>query len=371
MPRDGLAGAPPSMLADARRVLVMRPDNAGDVVLAGPTVRALRGHLSDAELVLLASPSGAQVAPLLPWIDRVEVARVLWQDATGRLPFDPGREIAFVDRLRAGGFDAAFVLTSFSQTPYAAAYAAYLAGIPIRVGHAPAFGGGVLSHPVPGPAPVHQAERNLHLLPPLGVPVPDAGLRLEVPEEAAGRVTAILTAHGVAEGEPIVVAPGASCSARRYAPERFASAAATAARATGRPVVVIGSEREADLAAPVLAANPTAVDLVGRTSVVEAAAVVERAAMVLANDSLALHLADAFGRPVVATFAGTDREEEWGPRRSQHVLLREPTACAPCRRFTCPFDGHPCLDIPPEAVAAAATALLATVPSPREVAWAV
>jgi len=361
----------PAQLAGARRALVMRLDNAGDVVLAGPAIRALRAHLPAAEIVLLASPAGAQVAPMLPGVDGVEVARVLWQDASARLPFDPEREIAFVDRLRAGAFDAAFILTSFSQTPYAAGYAAYLAGIPIRVGHAPDFGGGVLSHPVPGPAPVHQAERNVHLLAALGLPVPDTGLRLEVPNVAARRVTAMLAAHGVADGEAIVVAPGASCSARRYAPERFASAAAATARATGRPVVVIGSEREADLAAPIVAADPTAVDLVGRTSVVEAAAVVERAAIVLANDSLALHLADAFGRPVVATFAGTDREAEWGPRRSEHVLLREPTACAPCRRFACPFESHPCLDIPAEAVAAAATTLLATVPSRREVAWAV
>ena len=79
--------------AAARNILVMRPDNIGDVVMTGPLLRAVRQALPHSRLTLLASPGGAQAAPLLPWLDQVIPERVLWQDL-GHLAFDPGREHA-------------------------------------------------------------------------------------------------------------------------------------------------------------------------------------------------------------------------------------------------------------------------------------
>ena len=163
------------------------------------------------------------------------------------------------------------------------------------------------------------------------------------------------------EGEPIVVVPGASCGARRYDPVRFGRAAAIVRSRTGRPVVVLGTAAERSVAEAVMTAVPDAVDLVGSTTIPESAAVISSAGVVLANNSLTLHLADALRRPVVVAYAGTEREAEWRPRRAPHVLLREETACAPCRLFDCPFDGHPCLDIAPERMADAAVELLGGV----------
>jgi ADP-heptose:LPS heptosyltransferase len=357
--RSPLDGGSP--LHDARRVLVVRLDNLGDVLLTGPTFRALRHALPDAELVLLASPGGAAVAPLLPWVDRVETARAVWQDAQGRLPLDPARELALVDRLRALDADAAVILTSFSQTAWAPAYACYLAGIPVRAGHAPDFGGSLLTHPVSGPAPDHQAERNLHVIRALGVAVADDDLEVGIPATATHAAERLLAAAGIDDvAAPVIVLPGASCAARRYAPDRFAAAARTLAAEHGLPVVVAGADtdRERELTATVARLVPGAIDLGGRTAVPELAAIIARAAVVLTNDSLGMHLADALRVPVVAAFAGTDREAEWAPRRSPARTLRRETTCAPCRLFACPI-GHPCLDLEPALVAEAAAALLA------------
>jgi ADP-heptose:LPS heptosyltransferase len=363
-PDDALATTTP--LAGARRLLVIRLDNLGDVLLTGPAFRALRAALSDAELVLLASPGGSGAAGLLPWVDRVETLRAVWQDAQGRLPLDPARELAAIDGLRAIGADAAVILTSFSQTSWAPAYACYLAGIPVRAGHAPDFGGSLLSHPVAGPAPAHQAERNLHVVRALGVPVIDESLGARVPVDAAGAASRIL-AEGGLDGRlpPVVVLPGASCASRRYPADRFAAAARAIRERSGLPVVVAGAEKERALTAAVARAVPEAIDVGGRTSVAELAAVVERAAIVLANDSFGMHLADALRVPVVTVFAGTDREAEWAPRSAPSRTLRRPTACAPCRLFECPI-GHPCVDIPPGEVADAALELLDAVAT-REV----
>ena len=347
-----------SVLSGARRIVVLRLDNAGDVILTGPTLRSLRAALPDTELILVASPNGAAAAELLPWIDEVVVWRALWQDASGDLPFDPGHEFAFIERLRTVAADAALILTSFSQTPFAAAYACYLAGIPIRVGHEVMFGGGVLSHPIGGPWPDHQADRNLHLLRGIGIPLVGDHLEVSVRADAVEAVRRRLRDAAIIEGEPVVVAPGASCSARRYDPARFGRAVALLRSRTGRPVVVLGTAAERPLADAVLAAVPDALDLVGSTSIPESAAVIASAGVVLCNNSLAMHVADAVCRPVVVAYAGTEREAEWRPRAAPHVLLREETACSPCRLFECPFDGHPCLDIAPERVADAALQLL-------------
>ncbi|HXG39701.1 MAG TPA: glycosyltransferase family 9 protein [Candidatus Limnocylindrales bacterium] len=356
---------PPLDAGALRRILAVRLDNVGDLVLLGPALRALREAAPRATIDLLCSPVGAEATPLLPWVDRTIPHRALWQDAAGRLPFDPARELGLVEALRAGHYDAAFVFTSFSQSPYPAAYAAYLAGIPVRVAQTRDFGGAVLSHPVvPLPDPTHQADRNLHLLEAVGIPVTDRRLELAVPPESAARARAFLAEAGIGPDDPFVVlAPGASCAARRYPVDRFAAVAAGLAGALDWPIVVVGADRERPLAAPVLEATPLARSLVGRTDVPELAAVVARARLVVTSHSAPLHVADAFAVPVVCPFSGTDLESQWRPRRSPAALLRVPTRCAPCGRFECPF-AMECLELPPGAVVEAALDLLEVSRSP-------
>ncbi len=85
--------------ARARNILVMRLDNIGDVIMTSPALCAIKANLTEARVTLLASPAGAQAAPLLPWVDDVLVWRTLWQDL-GRLEFDPAREWELVSVLR-------------------------------------------------------------------------------------------------------------------------------------------------------------------------------------------------------------------------------------------------------------------------------
>ena len=344
-----------------RNLLAVRLDNVGDLVMLGPALRALRQHLPAARITLLAAGAGPQVAPLLPWVDEVMVERVVWQDASARLALDPARELALVQRIAGRRFDAALIFTSFSQSPWPPAYACYLAGIPLRAGQAADFGGSLLTDVVPAlEREAHQVDRNLHLLEGLGLPLAGRHLEVDIPAEAAAAAVRLLERHGVERDQPFaVLAAGASCAARRYPPERSADVAARLTEA-GLPVVVVGSEKEADLLQPILDANrdrPVS-SLVGRTSVAELAAVLARSALVVTNDSGPMHLADAVGRPQVVLFSGTDLESQWEPRRSPTRVLRRPTPCAPCYRFDCPFDVA-CLDIPPAEVVEHALDLLA------------
>jgi ADP-heptose:LPS heptosyltransferase len=346
---------------EARRLLVMRLDNIGDVVMTGPVLRALKENLPRVSITLMASPGGKEAAPLLPWVDEVFAWRVLWQDL-GRLSFDPAREWELIEALR-GCYDAAIILTSFKQTPHPAGYACYLAGIPLRLGESKEWGGGVLTDEAP-PAPdeLHQVERNLRLIEHVGFVVEDRSLSLHVPEEARGTVVELLQARGVAPDAPYVLLnPWASAQARTYPTHRFAFAARLLSEETGWPVVVSGTEADRSRSGELLdVLGDRGVDLVGATGLSELAALVEGARLVLTNNTSTMHLLDALRTPGVVLFSGTELEEQWRPRDVPHRLLRRETWCSPCYAFSCPYNLE-CLDISPEEVTEAGLSLLAEV----------
>lgn len=342
--------------SEARKILAVRLDNAGDVIMLGPALRAVKERSPLARLTLLASPAGAKAAELLPWVDEVIVERAIWQDL-GDLLFDPGRQWRLITELSGRGFDAALIFSSFSQTPHAAAYACYLAGIPLRAGESKEFGGATLSTCLaPAPDNLHQVERNLRLVEALGFPARQRGLSVALPAEARAVARRLLAGAGLDPDRPYALLhPGASARARRYPAERMGRVAQLLA-AAGLPPLLTGAAKERPQIEAALATAPDAAALVGVAGLAEYAALIADAAVVVCGNTLPLHLADALGAPVVALYSGTDLESQWGPRAVAHTLLRRPTPCHPCYLFDCPI-GLPCLDIPPDEVAAAALAL--------------
>jgi len=349
--------------AEARRILVMRLDNIGDVVMTSPVLRALKENLPASSITLMTSPGGSKAAPLLPWVDEVLSWRVLWQDLGSRLAHDPAREWELIETLREGSHDAAVVLTSFKQTPHAAAYACALAGIPLRLGESKEWGGSVLTTEVPSaPDELHQAERNLRVVEHAGFRVEDRSLGVSVPPGARKNTAALLESYDVTPGTPyLLLCPWASCQARTYASERFALAARRLSEETGWPVVVSGTEVDRSRSGELFGAlDGRSLDLVGTTDLCELAALVEGARLVLTNNTSTMHLADALRTPSVVLFSGTELEEQWRPRDVPHRLFRRETFCRPCYAFTCPYDLE-CLDIPPKDVVEASLSLLAEV----------
>src|SRR5438094_573981 len=123
-----------------RRVLAVRLDNLGDVLVTTPAIHAIKQSLPalsrgapGASLTLLASPVGAQVGRLNPDIDDVIVYEAPWMDPWHRLPQDADREQRTIATIKERDFDGAIIFTSFRQSALPAAYLCYLAGIPLRV----------------------------------------------------------------------------------------------------------------------------------------------------------------------------------------------------------------------------------------------
>jgi ADP-heptose:LPS heptosyltransferase len=345
--------------SSVRNILVIRLDNIGDVLMLSPALRAIKDAFPQSRITLMASPSGAQAAELLPWTDDVITVRSPWQDLGG-LKFEPSREWEVIETVRALKFDAAFVFTSFSQTPHAAGYLCYLAGIPLRVGESKEWGGSIFTTELKSaPDEIHQVERNLRLVEAVGVSVRDHTICLCIPVEMPEKVSLQLYTQGLAPDQPyIVLNPWASCQARTYPTERFGIAAHRLAEITGYKIVVTGVAKDLQRSTLLLEKlGDRAINLMGKTTLAELAALIADAKMMMSNNTSTMHIADATGTPSVILYSGTDYESQWQPRYTATKLLRQPTICSPCYAFSCPYQLE-CLEIPPRRVVEAGLALL-------------
>jgi ADP-heptose:LPS heptosyltransferase len=319
-----------------RRVLAVRQDNNGDVILAGPPIRAVAA--SGARVTLLCGPRGAAAGRMLPCVDTVEVFEAAWIDADPQ-PLDRNAIAEFVERVRAGGFDEAIIFTSFHQSPLPMALLLRLAEIQ-RIGAVcEDYPGSLLDvrHRVSGA--IHEVRRGLSLARAMGYELPSDDNGALVLQKIAQRVEPSLLDWE--PGSYVVVHPGATVPARRWYPEKNA-ALVQALHERGHRVVVTGSLEEAPLTAYV--AGKSSIDLGGRTTLEEYAAIVRDAAAVVCGNTVASHVAAAMQTPVVCIFAPTIPAVRFHPWRVRHILLGDQRApCAGCRARTCPIEGQPCL----------------------------
>jgi ADP-heptose:LPS heptosyltransferase len=338
-------------------VLVARQDSLGDVLLAGPAVRAVAAGAG--RVTLLCGPRGRAAAELLPGVDEVVVAHAGWIDAEPRPVTRAGVE-ELVDRLTDLEVDQAVVLTSFHQSPLPLALLLRMAGVATIAAISVDYPGSLLDVRHRVDEDLHEVERGLSLVATLGYRLPegDDG-RLRVLPSAAGGPAGL-------EGPYVVVHPGASVPARAWSPERHAALVAALLEA-GRRVVVTGATDERALTARVAGGRKGVLDLGGQVDLEGLAGVLAGAEVVVVGNTGPAHLAAAVGTPVVSLFAPVVPAVRWRPWGVPHVLLGDQgAACAGTRARVCPVPGHPCLDGVPVAEVVAAVERLA--PSRQEVA---
>ena len=343
-----------------RHVLVARQDSVGDVLLAGPAVRAVAAGAG--RVTLLCGPRGQAAAELLPGVDEVVVAHAAWIDA------EPQRvtraEVdALVDRLTDLEVDQALVLTSFHQSPLPLALLLRMAGVATIAAVSVDYPGSLLDIRHRVDEDLHEVERGLSLAATLGYRLPegDDG-RLRVRRDRVADTPEL-------EGRYVVVHPGASAPARAWTPERHA-ALVDALVEGGRRVVVTGGDDERSLTS-LVAGGPRdgVVDLGGRVELAGLAEVLAGAEAVVVGNTGPAHLAAAVGTPVVSLFSPVVPAARWRPWGVPLALLGDQdAACAGSRARVCPVPGHPCLDGVPVAEVVAAVERLAPLPERQEVA---
>lgn len=321
-------------LSRAEKILLRVPNWVGDAVMSLPALRALCTRFPQAELVVLARPSVADLYRNLAGVNRVLV-----------LSGSARSLVELIPRLRRERFDLAVLF----QNAFQAALMAFLAGIPRRLGYRRDGRGLLLTHPVRvprcGEIPAHESYYYLELLRRAGLAevLPKViEIRLEPDAGLVAAMEARLRQLGADGRLRVVLAPGAAYgSAKCWLPERFAALADRLAE-RGAQVILSGTPGEAPLVARISSTMRTpALSLVGQTTLREFLALLGVSHLFIGNDSGAMHLAAAVGLPQVIVFGPTD-EAATGPVNPRARIVKHPVSCSPCFLRHCPVD-HRCM----------------------------
>jgi lipopolysaccharide heptosyltransferase II len=348
--------------SQARRVLAIRLDNLGDVLMTTPALAAMRESLPQAEITLMCSPSGALLQPHLPMVDHVLVHKAPW--VKHEQPGTALEDFLLVDTLSRQSFDAAVIFTVCTQSALPAALMCRLAGIPLRAAYNRENPYELLTDWLPEPdlsvaSARHEAQRQLELVQHLGWRTADARLRLQLRPQDHEGLAAKLRQAGLAPGAAwIVVHPGATAASRRYPADRFGMAAEAIAQDSGCTVVFSGSAGEQPLIAQAQATmRRPSISLAGALSLGELGALIAGAQVLVSNNSGPVHMAAALGTPVVDLYALTNPQHT--PWLVPARVLNHDVPCRNCLKSVCPQGHHDCLaKVPSEEVAAAALSLI-------------
>ncbi len=355
----------PDDWSGAERILCVRLDALGDVLMTTPALRALKEALPGRRITLLTSPAGAESAALIPSVDEVIIYAAPWMKATSPRA-DSRADHALIRRLHDARFDAAAIFTVYSQNPLPAATLCTLAEVPLRLAHCRENPYQLLTHWVPDPEPEHllrrEVRRQLDLVRSVGCQISDERMVLEVPSGARMRVLGQLQRLGVDPRSAwVVIHPGATAPSRRYPPEQFALAARRLVLDVDMQVIFTGSSAERTEVEQIQTAMGVhSFSLAGELDLGELAALLAMAPLLIANNTGPVHVAAAVGTPVVDLYALTNPQHTpWGvPNR----VLNHDVPCKYCYKSVCPEGHHHCLTlVPPEAVVEAVRALFAEV----------
>ena len=323
-----------------KRVVVRGTNWVGDAVMTVPALRALRRVLPGAHITLAIRPGTNGIFSEADFIDEV-----LIYDRKGVLSVLPQ-----VREWKRRKFDLAVLF----QNAFEAALIPFLAGVPLRLGYANESRQALLTHPLPLPewrSSQHEVFYYLYLVTALEQvlfnrsevceSVPDASI--EISEGRKAEAAELLRTYGVSEAEPVVaICPGSINSrAKRWPAERFA-ALADRLIDSRRKVLLIGSKDELDVSDEVVSRmrNPPVV-LTGKTSLDQITAVLDRADLIVTNDTGPAHIGAALGRPTIVIFGPTNPLTT-RPFAPDAEILRHPPDCAPCMLRDCPID-HRCM----------------------------
>jgi ADP-heptose:LPS heptosyltransferase len=348
------------------RMLLLRPDHLGDLVLTTPIFDALKQNAPNAHITMMVGPWSSEIVARHPGIDRLLTCPFPGFLRTPQKALAPYILLFSVAKqLRRGHYDLAINLR---PDFWWGAALLYLARIPCRIGYALEPGKPFLTHAEHLQQPEHATISNLRLAsaalqasgyPPLAEPYTPERYPLQfIPTPAEQQwVTDRLAQEGTGAGTSIVVIhPGTGAAVKLWRTRGWATCADTLTESltTAAPVRIIltGSKNEQPMLEEIARGMQSPAVLVTDATVGQLAALLGRALLVLSVDSGPLHLAVAQGTPTVQLFGPTDPRifGPWGIHE-RHIVLASRQRCPTCPAIPCgrldfspqELADHPCV----------------------------
>jgi len=336
------------------RLLIIRVDRIGDMILSTPIFKSLKELYPKATITCMASSLSAPLLAGNPHVDEVVVYDPPWFDRDRNKNYFHSYVNVF-RYLRGARFDMAIDL----RGNYAnILFLMFLPGIRHRVSFDAAMGSFLLTKEVPFEPGKHETAYFMDIVKSLGGqtsknPFPVYVVSSEEKEYA----DRFFRRHGLDKKDVIIAMhPGTGVKRifKRWPKERYCELGKKLARRSNVKIIITGAKAEVDLAASIR-------EEIGQSAVLCAgevrqlrhlAAILQRCTVCVGSSTGIIHLASAVGVPVVV-LSGPEDTDRWRPLGDKYTLVKKEVRCRPCREESCPYDGRCLRDITAEEVVAA------------------
>ncbi len=324
-----------------KRILIVRLDQIGDVVLTLPVIDLLKACFPEVKIDFLVSPAAQELVENHPDISCVYT----FQNAYFSKPYRGVQALCewfqYLGLFRRNRYDLAFDFRGDVRN----AFLLFLSGAKRRVGRGSAGGGFLFTDLVAERSQEHQLERNLALLRVVGCATAETDSGVYYPPGTLGIFKARhpdLFSKGIHPW--IVIHIGSGYPSKRWPVSNFFLLIDRILKSGMGSVLLIGQGSEERLAGSYFKENPHLFNLMSKTTLSELCALIDACDLFIGNDSGPTHIAAALGKKVVALFSGTNDYRVWQPRgRSVHIL-HHPVPCSPCHEKICPLPRHDCME---------------------------
>ena len=323
-----------------KKILIVRTDKIGDLVLSTPVIKAVRDAYPDSHIAAIVRPYAHEIIKDNPYLDEV-ITYDKAKKGIGIL-----NDLKFILNLRKKKFDLAIILHPKNRTHIIT----FLSGIPQRIGYDKKLGA-LLTKKIPHLKEYglkHEIDYTLDIVRYLGIEPKEKKLCIVPDKSAEKKIDDIFAKNGISKDDTVVtIHPGSSCRSKRWSVERFAKVADLLVERYSAKIVIIAGPHDktfGDRMAELMKARN--VNLSGNTTVTQIVSILKRSKLFISNDSGPVHIACAVETPVVAIFGRNDRglsPERWGPIGKRDIMLHKDVGCEICLAHNCKR-GFACLD---------------------------
>lgn len=320
------------MQRNIERILIVRTDRIGDVLLSTPVIKALRDAYPKSYIAAMVAPHTKELLEGGPYLNEIIIL-----DKKKLNNFIASAKFALF--LKNKKFDLAIILHGTKRVHLLA----FLAGIPNRIGYDRKWGF-LLTKKIPDLKPEgkkHELEYCLDLVRVLGVEPEDKRIYFPLKKRAEKFVDEIFAKKIHVNHLVVCLHAGASCPSKRWMPERFADLAKKLiADFKANIIVVSGQDENLDIAKGLirLINSSHVLDLTGHLSLVELGSVLRRCDLFISNDSGPVHIAAAVGTPVISIFGRNQAglsPTRWRPTSENSHILHKEVGCKICLAHNC------------------------------------
>ena len=320
------------------KILIVRTDRLGDVVLSTPVIKNLRLFFPKSHIAFICRPYVKDVLYGNPYLNEV----IIYDKYNKHKSMFSTIKFAF--SLKKKNFDWIIVLHPTNR----AHLIAFLSGIPFRAGWNKKLGF-LLNLRIPHTkqkGKKHELEYSFDILRKIGIPIKDKNTYFPIFPEVEAKIKDLLKSKEIVEGDKfIVIHPSASCPSKRWPQEKFSELISILKSKLSYPVVTVTAKGEEMFAKEIVGKNQI-IDLRGKLSIAELGALLKRAALFISNDSGPVHIAASLNIPVISIFGRNNpglSPRRWAPLGKNSFYFHKDVGCHICLAHNCQ-KGFICLD---------------------------